>query len=116
LVGNWKWVLGNRQWGAVHRGRTYLFAGPQQQQQFMADPDRYAPMVSGNDAVLAVAQGQMVPGQRQFGATYGDRVYLFSSEATLAEFEKQPNRYADPLLQAMQAEARQASQPPAYQR
>ncbi len=37
-----QWARGNRRFGVIHRGRTYLFAGPDEQRRFMADPDRYA--------------------------------------------------------------------------
>jgi hypothetical protein len=32
------WTEGRAQWGVRHRGRTYLFAGPEQQQPDGADP------------------------------------------------------------------------------
>ena len=88
-----KWVRGDRRWGAIHRGRTYLFVGPEEQRRFLANPDRYAPVVSGNDVVLAVEQGQIVPGMRQHGVFYQGRVYLFSSEATLQKFSLNPGAY-----------------------
>ncbi len=99
-----KWVLGVRQWGAIHRGRAYLFAGPRQQERFLADPDRYAPIMSGNDVVLAVDHGQTVPGRRNFGALFGNHVYLFASEDSLQRFEQSPNLYANEVLQAMRAD------------
>jgi YHS domain-containing protein len=86
-------VQGNVQWGVIHRGRTYLFAGPQEQQRFYADPDRYAPVLSGNDVVMAIDNGQMLAGRREFGAWYANRVFLFSSPGTLQAFEKDPQRY-----------------------
>jgi len=101
------WVAGDRRWGAIHRGRTYLFAGPEQQKQFLADPDRYAPVMSGNDIVLAVDQGQTVSGQRKFGAFFGNRMYLFAGQESLLKFEQSPNRYANEVLQAMRAAAGQ---------
>ena len=36
------WTHGNPQWGAVHRGVTYLFTGPDEQKRFLQQPDRYA--------------------------------------------------------------------------
>ncbi len=90
--------------GAIHRGRTYLFAGPEEQRRFFADPDRYAPAASGNDVVLATEQGQAVPGMRQHGVFFPERlpnhVYLFSSEATLEKFAKNPSLYANQALGA----------------
>jgi len=96
-----QWMPGDRRWGAIHRGRTYLFSGPEQQRQFFADPDRYAPVVSGNDVVLAVEQGQSVPGMRQHGVFFGNRVYLFAGEESLNKFARNPNLYANQALGAV---------------
>ena len=84
---------GRAQWGARHRGRTYLFAGPEQQQAFLADPDRYAPALSGDDPVLACDSGKQIAGQRRYGVTYQARTYLFSSPETRTAFAANPQRY-----------------------
>lgn len=95
-----QWVVGDRRWGAIHRGRTYLFVGPEEQRRFFTDPDRFAPAVSGNDVVMATDQGQTVPGMREHGVFFGNRVYLFSGEATLEKFAKNPSQYASQALGA----------------
>ncbi len=95
-----QWVAGDRRWGAIHRGRTYLFSGPEEQRRFFSDPDRYSPAVSGNDIILATEQGQAVPGMREHGVFFGNRIYLFSSEATLERFAKNPNQYANQAMAA----------------
>ena len=101
-----KWVKGDRRWGAIHRGRTYLFVGPGEQQRFLANPDRYAPVAAGNDVVLAAEQGQIVPGMRQHGVFYQGRIYLFSSEASLQKFSANPNAYdANRSLEALRSGA-----------
>lgn len=96
-----RWAPGNRRWGAIHRGRTYLFAGPEEQRRFLENPDRYAPVISGDDVVLSVDRGQRVAGLRQHGVFFRGQVYLFANEATLDAFAKDPNRYAQQVLQAM---------------
>ncbi len=93
LVDKGTWVEGRAQWGARHRGRTYLFAGAEQQRAFLADPDRYAPALSGDDPVLACDSGREVAGQRRYGVTYQSRMYLFSSPETRAAFAANPQRY-----------------------
>jgi protein disulfide-isomerase len=104
-----RWVKGDARFGVVHRGRTYLFSGSAEQQEFLRDPDRYSPVMAGNDPVLACDYGQQVPGQRKIGRYFGDRVYMFASEETLAKFlaevdesqaRSRPNRYAEAILQA----------------
>ena len=93
LMDKGTWVEGRAQWGARHRGRTYLFAGAEQQRAFLADPDRYAPALSGDDPVVACDSGRQVAGQRRYGVTYQMRTYLFSSPETRAAFAANPQHY-----------------------
>jgi YHS domain-containing protein len=99
------WVEGRAQWGARHRGRTYLFAGAEQQGAFLKDPDRYAPALSGDDPVLACDQGRQVAGQRRYGVTYQARTYLFSSPETRTAFAANPQRYTARVTLAEQPTA-----------
>ena len=96
------WVEGRAKWGVRHRGRTYLFAGPEEQKAFFTNPDRYAPGLSGDDPVLATDLGRKVPGQRQYGVSYRSKVYLFSSPDTKAAFEADPQKYAQRVQVAEQ--------------
>jgi YHS domain-containing protein len=95
-----QWVKGDPRFGANHRGRIYLFAGAEEQRKFFQDPDKYAPVASGNDVVFAVDQGQAVAGLRQYGLFVGKRVYLFSSEATLQRFMQNRNAYITDAVEA----------------
>ncbi|HEX5471303.1 MAG TPA: thioredoxin family protein [Lacipirellulaceae bacterium] len=97
----WKWVPGDPRWGVVHRGRTYWFAGPDEQKQFWSDPDHYAPALSGVDPVLAMDHQQQVPGKREHSLDYDGLFYMFASEATLQQFTSNPQRYATAVRQAM---------------
>ncbi|MEX1224579.1 MAG: thioredoxin family protein [Pirellulales bacterium] len=81
-----EWVPGDPRFGAIHRGRTYLFAGPQEQQNFLTTPDRFMPVLGGHDPVVAVKRGMLVPGKIDFGIFHEDRVYLFVDEQTKDEF------------------------------
>jgi YHS domain-containing protein len=102
LVQERRWVKADPQWGAIHRDRTYLFAGPAEQQRFLADPDRYAPVLSGYDPVRYAEQAQLVEGKRQHGVFFRNQVYLFSDEAALQRFWESPQRYAASVQQAVQ--------------
>jgi protein disulfide-isomerase len=95
-----RWAKGDAQWGAIHRGRTYLFASSEAQRRFLANPDAYSPVIEGNDPVLALDNGQLVPGTRMLGVFFEKRVYLFSCEETLHRFEQNPKRYAAEIVQA----------------
>lgn len=96
-----KWVRGDLKYGAIHLGRTYLFAGQQQQQQFLADPNAYSPVFSGKDAVKMLDENQSVEGGRKFGFEYNGSIYLFASAQTRDQFASDPNRYATGVRQAM---------------
>ncbi len=96
-----KWEAGNTQFGAVHRGRTYLFVSEQQRQQFLADPDSYSPVFAGYDPVLLLDKQQSVPGSRRYGFRYGGAFYLFSTPDTMARFKTSPQVYAAGVRQAM---------------
>jgi protein disulfide-isomerase len=93
LVDKNRWVKGDRRYGVIHRGRTYLFSGPAEANQFYANPDHYAPVLSGNDIVLAVDHGLTVPGTREVGARYGDHIFLFAGEASYEKFSQDPDKY-----------------------
>ena len=96
------WTEGRPQYGARHRGRTYLFAGPEQQRTFLADPDRYAPALSGDDPVLAFEQGKSMPGQRRYGVVCQSRMFLFATPATRDAFAANPEKYAGRVAMAEQ--------------
>jgi YHS domain-containing protein len=89
-----QWVPGNRQWGVIHRGRTYLFASPACKERFLTEPDRFSPILSGNDPVVAVDQGQIAPGRREHGVFFSGQIVLFASESSLERFYQNPDRYA----------------------
>lgn len=100
LVMQKKWVAGDKRFGAIHRGRTYLFAGEDEQKRFLANPDSFSPVMSGIDPVLALDQNQTIAGTRKYGVFMGGRIYLFSSQESMSQFEKNPKRYAAEVLQA----------------
>ncbi len=101
LSQNEAWQLGDRRWGAIHRGRIYLFASPSHQQQFLDDPDRYSPVLSGYDPTKFIDQGEPVEGKRQHGMWFRGRMYLFAEEASLERFQRSPEYYAQKSYEIM---------------
>ncbi len=93
LVRNERWVPGDARYAAEYRGRIYFLAGAAQQQEFLANPERYVPAHSGTDPVTLL-EGQPQPGQTDYCAVYDGRLYMFSSPQTLAQFRQNPRRYA----------------------
>jgi YHS domain-containing protein/thioredoxin-related protein len=105
LVEHSRWEPGNRAWGAIHRGRIYLFSGLDERTRFLANPDRYSPVSSGDDVVVLLDQGRPVPGNRVHGLQFEGHVYLFASEATLEKFHSNPRYYADRALELVRSTA-----------
>jgi thiol-disulfide isomerase/thioredoxin len=98
-----KWKKADPQFGAIHRGRTYLFANADQQKKFLANPDAFAPILSGYDPVHFATTGQLVEGNRAHGLiTPGDnRIVLFADESSLEQYKQSPRAYAERAYQAM---------------
>jgi YHS domain-containing protein len=94
LVEQEKWVRGDPKWGARHRGRLYFFLSPEAQKRFLDDFNKYAPALSGYDAVKYSEQGKLVDGKRAHGVFYRSQIYLFADEAALQQFWTAPERYA----------------------
>jgi thioredoxin-related protein len=98
-----EWARGDRQWGAEHEGRVYLFTSREFRDQFLADPYRFAPVLGGFDPVRYLETGQLVDGKRKHGVFYANTIYLFSDEVSLTRFSKQPDLFAAQLRQALVA-------------
>ena len=96
-----QWQPGNPKWGAIHRGRLYLFVGAEEQQAFLREPDRYSPVLSGRDVVRLVKHSEKSIGERRHGVTYRNRVYLFRDEYSLQEFRKAPYFFSREALKRM---------------
>lgn len=96
-----KWKKGQAQFGAVHRRRTFLFVSQAEQQKFLADPDRYSPVMVGYDPVKFMQTGELVDGKATFSLTYRKQVYLFTDDASLKSFWTSPAQFTEGLRQAM---------------
>ncbi len=101
---DFKWAKGDAAWGAIHRGRTYLFAGAAERDEFLKNPDQYSPVLSGLDPVAAVEQNQSVAGKRQFAVQYPagtGQIYMFSTAENLNKFSTNAAGFAEGVRQAM---------------
>ncbi|MBN1395798.1 MAG: hypothetical protein JW959_12320 [Pirellulales bacterium] len=94
LIANGRWTVGDLRWTVVHKGLIYRLGGDRQRREFLADPDRFAPVDSGNDRVMLVDGQSAVPGRVEYCAIYGGRLYMFSSAESQTRFNENPLRYA----------------------
>jgi len=100
------WVKGDPRWGVLHRGSVYLFLSEQHMQRFQADPDRYAPVLSGFDPARYIDRGELVPGKRAHGNWFRGKTYLFADKASQERFEQMPEYYAQRAHEIMMATGR----------
>ena len=107
LLKHGKWTDGDPKWGCIHRNRLYLFSSEANMREFQADPDANSPLLAGYDPVIFRNSGELVDGIESHGVFMGkspnQRVVLFSSAKTRAEFETNPKNYIETIRQAMQA-------------
>lgn len=89
-----EWAVGNDKITADHRGIRYLFASELNRDQFLKNPEIYAPQDLGCDAVVLTDTQRAVTGSIRFGAFFDDRLYLFQSPENREEFKKTPLKFA----------------------
>ncbi len=97
LVREKKWVQGDSKLTAIHQNRTYRFAGTDEQAIFVKDPDKFAPLLSGDDLVSWVDGKKREAGNREHGVFYKSHIFLFANEENLQKFSRNPTRYLQGL-------------------
>src|SRR5436190_9113782 len=85
-----RWTVGHTRFSALYDGRTYLFAGLDEQAAFVRERSRYAPKLHGNDCVRWVDEGRESVGKCKHRLIHIGRIYLFDSEETLGRFAANP--------------------------
>jgi thioredoxin-related protein/YHS domain-containing protein len=99
-----KWKTGDPRYGAIHRGRTYLFTDAASQQEFLRDPDTYAPAFCGYDPVHFAERGELTNGSIQFGASFKGKTFLFADAESRDRFIADSQRFDEVVYQAMLTE------------
>ncbi len=73
---------------------------------FLADPDRYSPMLSGYDPVRYIERGEKVPGLRKHGMWFNGKMYLFADELSLDRFWGSPEYFSQKSHESMMSAGR----------
>jgi YHS domain-containing protein/thiol-disulfide isomerase/thioredoxin len=94
-----KWVPGNETFGCAHRGKTYLFASQAHMDTFLADPDKYSPVLAGFDPVDFSEKGVFNEGEESLGVFMSkggvQKIVLFQSVENRKKFQEDPKRYLE---------------------
>jgi YHS domain-containing protein len=92
-----KRVPGNVHHAAFHGKRLFLFPGDAQQQEFLANAEKYANVdlaLGGKCAVCLAELKKEVPGKPEIAAVHDGLRYLFPSDKQRQEFLANPAKYA----------------------
>lgn len=88
LQQNSSWTTGSSAFAVKHRGRIYHCCSEEARQAFLQQPDAYSPVLSGYDVVHFLETGELVPGAREHGLWFRDRVFLFASAENRQRFDQ----------------------------
>ncbi len=106
LIQEGRWVSGDERFGCVHRGKIYLFADHDKMVLFQRDPESYSPILAGFDPVIFHEKGELTDGLEQHGVFMGkapnQRIVLFVSDETRAQFQEDPRLYMSTIRLAIQ--------------
>ncbi len=94
-----KWTYGHPDIVRIYDGLSYRFSSKSARSKFDEAPPRYAVVMQGCDSVIAKGQSRRVPGQRDYGARWQDRTYIFANRESYQAFRDSPEEYAAPALQ-----------------
>ena len=93
LVDNQVWIKGEPSITTDYRGCRFHFLNGDAKDKFDKRPEFYAPMLDGNDPVLAADEDKVVAGKRDFPMRHHDRTFFFGSEKTMMVFDANPDFY-----------------------
>lgn len=83
-------VRGSAQYQMRWRGNVLWFESEAQLQTFAANPDQFWPMLNGICPITLLRTGEKVQGELEYAALFRGRVWVFSSEADMREFLRDP--------------------------
>ncbi|WP_231615508.1 thioredoxin family protein [Novipirellula artificiosorum] len=106
-----RWVEGKPEFGVVHLGKLYLFAGKEAMQAFLSDPVTYTPVLNEIDVVRFFEEHLIVPGKREWGLKdpTHNRMFFFADEAAMNHFWNEHQRYTDAAIDVMNKAVKDAN-------
>ncbi len=87
------WTEGDAQWSVIHHGVTYYLASAEQVQKFLANPEKYTPVMDGADPVLLTETGVREIGTVDNCVVFEGKLYMFTSETNLNKFFENTSAY-----------------------
>ncbi len=93
------WIPGQPQFAVKHRGRIYHLSSPQAMREFLQNPDKSSPIMSGYDAMAFLTEGKLVEGNIQYGLheQVSGSILLFSSAESKQAYQQDFDRNTQAL-------------------
>ena len=82
----------------MYQGHIFRFSSAESLTAFAKNPAQFTPVAMGEDIVLKIDRNRRVNGDRNHGAWFQGRIFLFSSYETYKAFEARPDYYAEIAL------------------
>ncbi len=98
------WVPGQPQFAIKHRGRIYHLSSPEAMREFLQNPDKSSPIMSGYDAMVFLNEGKLVEGSIQHGLheQVSGSILLFSSPESKQAYQQDFDRNTQALKIVLQ--------------
>ena len=93
-----RWIPGNPAYCVMYQGHLFRFASMETLVTFAQNPANFIPIAMGEDIVLMADRNKRVNGNRDFGACYQGRVFLFANQETFNAFAARPSYYTEIAL------------------
>jgi thioredoxin-related protein/YHS domain-containing protein len=93
LVREYRLAPGSDAFALVYAGRLYRFADDRECDEFLKQPERYAPVNGGRCPVSEVDRGEFRQGDPHYGVLFGGHLYLCADEPDRNQFLETPHRY-----------------------
>ena len=100
-----QWVLGDRRWARSTANGPICLRGPKSSGGSLPIPIATHRLLRGTTSSWRPNKARPCPACVSTASTFGNHVYLFSSEATLERFAKNPNVYVNQALGSLRAGA-----------
>jgi len=88
-----KIVTGERTHKLSYHNYTLHFASAEKRQKFLAEPEKYWPVLDGHCPVSSMSGNKEQLGNPRWGALYQDRIWFFADEDHRNQFVKAPGQF-----------------------
>ncbi|MCA9036573.1 MAG: thioredoxin family protein [Planctomycetaceae bacterium] len=94
-------VRGQLKVGTVYRNKRIVFHSPEYRDRFLANPEKYWPMLDGICSVTLAQSGKQIEGRFEYASVFRNRVWLFTNEQNMNLFLEEPAEVVEEALEQL---------------